>query len=143
MPPLEWLPLADEILLRDGARLSHFPLRHPGGSRGYRIDWPTRSLAYVTDTTARSNADYLRKIQGVDLLIHECYFPDHLADRAELTGHSCITPVAEVAKRAGVKRLVLVHVNPLTGDADPIGLETARAIFPKTDLGSDGQEIEF
>ena len=143
MPPIQWVPLAEQVTLGDGAQLTHFPLEHPGGSLGYRIDWPGRSLAYVTDTTARENADYLPHIQDVDLLIHECYFPDELADRAELTGHSCVTPVARIAASAGAKRLVLVHVNPLTGEEDPIGLEESRAIFAQTELGLDGLEIDF
>ena len=69
-------------------------------------------MAYVTDTTARDDADYIDKIRGVDLLIHECYFPDGWEDKAKLTGHSCISPVARVARAAGVGRMVLVHINP-------------------------------
>jgi ribonuclease BN (tRNA processing enzyme) len=142
-PPFEYRPLAKQIKLPDGALLTHFPLEHPGGALGYRIDWPDRSLAYVTDTTARADAPYIEKIRGVDVLIHECYFPDGWEDKAELTGHSCTTPVAEVARAADVGRLLLVHVNPLSTDDDPIGLDAARAIFPKTDIAEDGQAIEF
>ena len=40
-------------------------------------------------------------------------------------------------------RLILVHVNPLAGEADPVGLEVGRAIFPRTDLGCDLMEVEF
>jgi len=143
LPPFEWRPLAEKITLSDGAQLTHFPLKHPGGSRGYRLDWPDRSLAYVTDTTAAADSEYIERIRDVDLLVHECYFPDKYPDRADLTGHSCTTPVAEVAKAAGAKRMVLVHVNPLTGEHDPIHLETARAIFPNCELAVDGMEVEF
>ncbi len=144
MPPIQWQPLpAGPLKLPQHTTLTHFPLEHPGGSLGYRLDWPDRSMAYVTDTIARDGADYIEKIRGVDLLIHESYFPDGWEDRAELTGHSCISPVARVARAAGVGRMVLVHINPLAANDDAIGLDRARRIFPHTDIGTDRMEIEF
>ncbi|MCA9247842.1 MAG: MBL fold metallo-hydrolase [Planctomycetales bacterium] len=142
-PPIVWVSLEGDLQLADGARLSHIPLPHPGGSRGYRVDWPDRSLAYITDTTAADEACYVNFVRGVDLLVHECYFSDEHPERAALTGHSCTTPVARLAAAADVKRLVLVHVNPLTGAEDPIDLATARQVFPATELGVDGMEVEF
>ena len=88
-PPIEWQPLAGPLPLPHQGELTYFPLDHPGGSLGYRLDWPQRSLAYVTDTTAKDDAAYVDKIRGVDVLIHECYFPRRLGrprgtDRAQL-----------------------------------------------------------
>ena len=147
-PPFESRPLGDAFPLaasddRPEGRLTHFPLEHQGGSIGYRLDWPGRSMAYVTDTTADPQADYVEKIRGVDLLVHECYFPDANADWAEKTGHSCTTPVAQVARKAEVGRLILVHLNPLSVEDDPIDVDVAQAIFPKTQLGHDRMEVEF
>lgn len=142
-PPMELLPLKPREPLPGDGQLTYFPLVHQGISTGFRLDWPGHSMAYVTDTTASPSADYVEKIRGVDLLIHECYFPDEQAELALHTGHSHTTPVAQVARRAGVGRLVLVHINPLATKDDPIGLEVARAIFPATVLGEDGMELEF
>ena len=107
------------------------------------IEWANRSLAYVTDTTAELDAPYVEHIRGVDLLVHECHFPDGWEERAKLTGHSCTTPVARVAAAAGVGRLILVHINPLAEEEDPIGLEVARSVFPETEIGVDGMTIEI
>ena len=126
-----------------GGRVTWFPLVHPGGSTGFRLDWPERSLAYVTDTTADASADYLQRIRGVDLLLHECNFRDDQQDFARRTGHSFATAVAQVAAAANVGRLVLLHFNPLEESDDPVGLATMRAIFPATDLGADEMEVEF
>jgi len=142
-PAFQLLPLANEVPLPGGGKLTHFPLRHQGESRGYRLEWPGHSMAYVTDTTASADAAYTEAVRGVDLLVHECYFPDGWEDLAQRTGHSCTTPVAQLAQAAQVGRLVLVHVNPLATDDDPVGLETARAIFPRTELGEDLMELEF
>ncbi len=49
--PYEMRPLAGECPLLGGGKLKGFPLVHPGGSVGFRLDWPGHSLAYVTDTT--------------------------------------------------------------------------------------------
>ena len=124
--------------------MTYFPVEHPGGSVGYRIDWPDRSLAYVTDTTASADAGYIEQIRGVDLLLHECNFSDD-ADKAfvERTGHSRTTAVANLARAADVGRLVLVHLDPAVNAVDPIGLDVARKIFSRTDVAEDLSEIEF
>ena len=144
-PPYDTRPLRAEEPLPGGGQLTHFPLWHQGdgGSLGFRLDWPGHSMAYVTDTTAEAEADYVEKIRGVDLLLHECYYPDSNAQWAQRTGHSCTTPVAQVARKAKAGRLVLVHINPLSTEDDPIGLDTARAIFPNTEIGEDLMELEF
>jgi ribonuclease Z len=142
-PPFGFRPLEDRFTLAGGGRLTYFPLEHQGGSVGYRLDWPGHSMAYVTDTTADPDAAYVAKIRGVDLLVHECYFRDDQAEWARKVGHSHVTPVLQVAQRAAVKRLVLVHLNPLSTADDPIGLDAVRAIFPNTILGEDRMELEF
>lgn len=141
--PCEWRPIGASPLEINGASVTPFPLDHPGGSIGFRLDWPTRSLAYVTDTTAAADAPYVAHLQGVDLLIHECNFPDGQEEWAAKTGHSCTTPVAQVAAAARAKRLILTHFDPLADSPDPIGLASAQRIFPATELGYDGMEIEF
>ncbi len=124
-----------------GARVTTLLLPHPGGSLAYRLDWPDRSLAYVTDTTATlGTTDFVR---GVDLLVHECNFPDRLADLARRSGHSWTSAVTALAEDAGVKRLCLTHFNPLDDRADPAELEDAAVSFAGTLLAEDGMRIEF
>lgn len=142
-PPFDMKEIETVSQLPAGGKLTHFPLKHPGGSIGLRLDWPDRSMAYVTDTVAAKDADYVEKIRGVDLLVHECYFGDDMPDQAELTGHSCLTPVAEVAAAAEVGRLVLVHINPMMESDDELDIAGARKIFPHIEVGTDRMEIDF
>jgi ribonuclease BN (tRNA processing enzyme) len=142
-PPFDFRPLSDSVPLAGGGRLTHFPLQHHGGSTGYRLDWPGHSMAYVTDTVADEKAAYVAKIRGVDLLVHECYSADQEADWARKVGHSHTSAVARTAYQAGVKRLVLVHLNPLSTADDPVGLDVARDIFPNTILGADRMELKL
>ncbi|MBL8825734.1 MAG: MBL fold metallo-hydrolase [Planctomycetaceae bacterium] len=143
LPPCEFREIAPVTPLAQGGKLTTFPLEHPGGTLGFRLDWPDRSMAYVTDTVARPDAPYVEQIRGVDLLVHECYFADEHAEWAVKTGHSWTTAVAETARAAGVGRLVLVHVNPLDDRDDPVGVDVARKIFPRCELGRDEMVVEF
>ncbi len=145
LPPIDLRQFTPQrpVELGDGGRLSCFALKHPGGSLGFRLDWPDRSMAYVTDTTADVTADYVSKIAGVDLLVHECYFPDGQEHKALVTGHSCLTPVVAVARRAHVKQLALIHTNPLDLDGDSLNLIAARKIFPNILVPDDGDVVDF
>src|SRR4051794_30745195 len=70
-PPFRFAPLVESFALPGGGTLRHFPLMHPGGSIGFRLEWSGHSMAYITDTTAEVGANYVEKIRGVDLLVHE------------------------------------------------------------------------
>lgn len=137
----EWQALGAEPLEVGGARITHFSLEHPGGSVGYRLDWPERSLAYVTDTTAAPDAPYVEAIRGVDLLVHECNFRDEQVEWAEKTGHSYASAVGKVAAAAGVGRLVLVHFDSLASGDAPVDLGVVRREFERAELGFDGMEV--
>lgn len=140
--PCQYRPLVGPVPLAGGGKLTWFPLSHPGETVGFRLDWPGHSMAYVTDTVADPAADYVERIRGVDLLVHECNFTDDFREQALLTGHSHTTPVALAAQKAGAGRLLLVHLNPLIAD-DPAGLEVARKIFRQTTVAEDNMVVEF
>ncbi len=142
-PPFSSAPLVGPCALPRGGKLEPFPLVHPGGSLGFRLDWPDHSLAYVTDTTAAVGADYVAKIRGVDLLVHEAYFADDVDDLPASTGHSSLLRVVEVAKAANVGRLVIAHIDPQLENDQLFDLAAARRIFPETEIGADGMEFHF
>lgn len=142
-PNFEFQPIANQpAVLSDGSQLTAIPLKHPGGAHGFRIDWPDRSFAYVTDTTAHVESEYVNAIAGVDTLVHECYFPDGWEDKAALTGHSCLTPVAQVAAKANAKRLFLVHVNPLDESESPLDLDSVADVFRQIQVAQDQMVID-
>ena len=141
-PNFELRPLANKINLSSGYQLSTHDLSHPGGCHGFRLDGPASSLAYVTDTVADPNADYVPWLDGVDTLVHECYFPDGWEDRAQMTGHSCLTPVAQVAQQCRAKKLFLVHINPLNESSQPLDLGSVDSIFQPIVVASDQMVID-
>lgn len=140
LPDVNWCTMEVKDLLPGDGVITYFPLEHTIKCFGFRLDWPGHSLAYVTDTIARPESPYIEKIKGVNVLLHECYMPDSLSNVSEQLGHSHTSAVAQVAAEAQVKRLVLIHHNTL---GLKIGLASACEIFPETEIGFDGMEIEF
>lgn len=127
VPKVEWISLEslpNPFTLAEG-QVRWFPLEHPGGSVGYRLDWPQFSLAYVTDTTCRENSEYWHFLNDLDLLVHECNFTDSEQEFAEMTGHSHISPILKQFRRHRIDRLILTHLNPLADKDDPIELQQA------------------
>jgi ribonuclease BN (tRNA processing enzyme) len=142
-PVFRCAPLVASCDLMEGGRLTHFPLVHPGGSVGFRLDWPNHSMAYVTDTTADVHADYVERIRGVDLLVHEAYFAEDINNLPVNTGHSSLFRVAEVAAAANVGRLLIAHIDPQIDDDSMFDLAAARRHFANTEIGTDGSELQF
>lgn len=140
-PPFQMTPLAPQIEVGNGAIVTWRRQQHPGGSIGFRVSTQSGTFAYVTDTTADSDA--IEFVRDVDVLIHECYFHDRDADWAVKTGHSHTSQVARLAAGANVKRLYLTHIDPRNPGDDPVGLATARAIFANTHMAEDGLVIDL
>ncbi len=142
-PQFSLQPLTCPVSLPLSGTLTFFPLVHPGGSLGFRLDWPGHSLAYITDTTATKNAPYIDSIRGVDLLLHEAYFADNSNNLADITGHSDLMAVATLAAQVKPKRLVVVHIDPTRQALPPLDLSEAQKVFSRIELGRDGDEIAF
>jgi ribonuclease BN (tRNA processing enzyme) len=84
---------------------------------------------------------------GAGLLLHEAWYWDAdpgLGDipaelRPGYSAHSEATAVARLAAEAGVRRLVLVHLNPLAGEDSFAGMQKAAgAVFAPTEVCADG-----
>ncbi len=96
----------------------------------------------ITGDTRPCDATVSASIDA-DLLIHEATFADDEALRAVETGHSTAREAAQIALRAGARRLVLTHISArYSREAHELERE-AREVFPKTSIARDGTEIEL
>lgn len=101
---------------------------------------PGRKVVYAIDT--RPCRELIKLAQGADVLIHDSTLGDDLLERAIESGHSTPSEAAEVARKAGVKKLVLIHVSPRYHDASPL-LEQAKARFEDVVVAKDLMELEI
>lgn len=118
------------------------PQQHSDMSVSFRLD---DELVIATDT--RVDPEAVAFAEGAGLWLHESWY---WADDPGLTGvpealrqgyaaHSEATGVAGVAAEAGVGRLILVHLNPLAGEASYLPMrDAARRVFAHTDIVEDG-----
>jgi ribonuclease BN (tRNA processing enzyme) len=110
------------------------------GSASVRLTDPGGASAVVlTDTHASSGHASFCRDAGV--LLADSYFRSDQEDRARASAHSTPRLVAQLAKAAGVRRLLLIHVNPLEPQPETL-VEEARQVFPNTFLGRDEMRIE-
>jgi ribonuclease Z len=122
----------ESVTLDDGRVIS--PAELVGETR------PGRRVVITGDT--RPCASTLLAAQGADLLVHESTFGDEEAERAIETGHSTAREAAQVAKMAGVRKLVLTHVSArYTHDTSELEQE-ARSVFPNSRVAKDGLEVD-
>lgn len=122
----------ETVALADGRRVA--PEELVGRSR------PGRRVVYSGDT--RPCLPMIEAATGADLLVHEATFSEEERDRARETGHSTAREAAEVAVKAGVKRLVLTHLSARYSREAPELLEEAQAVFPETVIARDGMKVE-
>ncbi|MET1124171.1 MAG: ribonuclease Z [Archaeoglobaceae archaeon] len=99
-----------------------------------------RKIVYTGDT--RPCERTVEVAREADLLIHDASFTEDLKDWAIESGHSTAREAAEVARAAGVKKLVLTHISArYSKDATPL-LEEAKKVFESSVVAEDFMSLE-
>ena len=100
-------------------KVEAFPLNHPGGALGYRIETASgKKILYISDhePDLSSEKKLLSKIQGADLLIMDAQYLDHEYKKRRGWGHSSVASTVMLALKARVKHLILFHHDPEHSD---------------------------
>ena len=99
-----------------------------------------RKVVYTGDTKPCAEIEELAA--SADLLVHDATSAADLEEKANTYGHSSSRQAAEMAKKAGVKTLVLVHISPRYEETEQL-LKDAQDVFPNTILPKDLDELEI
>ena len=124
-----------------------FPLHHPQGAFGYRIESHGAVLVHASDREhghPKLDRVLIEHARDADVLIYDAqYTPDEYEQRRGW-GHSTWLEAARVAKEAGVKQLVLFHHDPSHDDECIARItEDARTEFRNTEAAREGMTIEL
>ena len=129
------LHAGDTVTLGD-VSLTAYTARHPVPALMYRLSDSSSSLCYTGDTNTTESLSVFAK--DADLLLADGLFTEQLW--AEGKPHLSAKLVAELARDAAAKKLVITHLNP---SIDPSALlKEARAIYPHAVLAKCGDEHE-
>jgi ribonuclease BN (tRNA processing enzyme) len=145
--PLKDLPFAVKII-EVPAALSQLPFKatvlpmvHSSFTLGIRLEIENKIITYCPDTGFCDNA--LTLAQNADLLIAECAYKSRQINQA--WPHLNPELAAEIAKRAGAKKLVLTHFdaqNYPDHESRATAEQIAREVFQASFSSRDGMEVE-
>ena len=96
---------------------------------------PGRKYAFCADT--KYDESLIPHIQDADMIYHETTYLDNLRERAEARFHSTSKQAAELAKKAGVKRLLIGHFSSKYDTLEEFEKE-AKEVFENTELALEG-----
>jgi phosphoribosyl 1,2-cyclic phosphodiesterase len=109
-----------EIIRSGDLCVRSFPLNHPQGACGYRVESNGAVIVFASDLEhGHPELDNVLRehAAGADVLIYDAqYTPDEYVSRRGW-GHSTWLEATKVAKDAGVKKLILFHHDPSHTDA--------------------------
>jgi phosphoribosyl 1,2-cyclic phosphodiesterase len=143
----EYHDLQGERIAAGEVRVHSFPLNHPQGACGYRIDSEGASIVHVSDHE-HGNAGIDRGIRdhasGADVLIYDAQYTPEEYGTKRGWGHSTYKEAVSVARDAGVKQLILFHHDPRHNDEFMLGLlQQAQQHFENTQLAQEGWTIRL
>jgi phosphoribosyl 1,2-cyclic phosphodiesterase len=149
---LRFVTLQDGGLAHMGkATVKAAELNHPGGALGFRVEHAGKSMVYATDFEHGTSADdrLVELARGVDLLVFDAqYTPAEYEGNGAMSkkgwGHSTYAIGAQLAKRAGAKKLALYHHAP---ERDDKGIQALTLLAKKLHKGAfaarEGLEISL
>jgi phosphoribosyl 1,2-cyclic phosphodiesterase len=122
-----------------------FPMNHPQGASGYRLERDGAVLVHASDLEhgdAKFERILLDHAQNADVLVYDAqYTPEEYAGK-QGWGHSTWKEAVRIAREAKVKKLILFHHDPGHDDFFMEQLvEQARSHFENTEAAIQGRQI--
>lgn len=138
-----------ETISLDDLTIETAPLNHPRIATGYRVTWKGRTAVYCTDTEHYQDGfdeNVLHLARNANLLIYDATYTNeeyyHPKSPKIGWGHSTWEMGLEIAKKAGVKQIVMYQHDPSHDDdfLDRIA-EKVESAFPNGLIASEGMIV--
>jgi ribonuclease Z len=101
---------------------------------------PGKKYAFCADT--RYDENMVQYINGADMIYHETTYHDNMREKAFERFHCTTKQAAEIAKKAGVKKLLIGHFSSKYSTLEQFESE-AREVFPNTEIAVEGSSFEI
>jgi len=134
-----------EIIVGD-AKVKSYRANHPDGCLAYRIEYGGKTIVYSTDTEHSDEIDesLCEAARDADVFIYDCNYTEEEYEIRRGWGHSTWVEGVKLAKKAGAKKLILWHHDPLHNDDFIDELQNkAREAFPDAHAAFEGMEIKL
>jgi phosphoribosyl 1,2-cyclic phosphodiesterase len=136
---------AREVHQVGSVTVRRFPLNHPQGATGYRLESDGAAIVHASDHEHGNSAHdrVLREVcSEADVLIYDAQYTPEEYDSRRGWGHSTWLEATSLARAARVKHLVLFHHDPSHSDEFLRRIrDQARAHFENTDVAREGWTI--
>ena len=100
-----------------------------------------RKICFIMDSAINKNMQLLAK--DADLLVIESTYSGELHELAKEHNHMTCKQVAELAKKSGVKKLILTHLSERYEKEPAVILNEAQKIFKNTSIARDLEAFEI
>jgi phosphoribosyl 1,2-cyclic phosphodiesterase len=129
----------------EGIEINTLRLKHPNGCVGYRVNYLSKAVCYLTDTEhtpGRTDEDLLAFVNGADMIVYDCTYTDAEFGHYRGYGHSTWEEGVRLCEAAGVKKLVIFHHRPGRDDDELRQIEAdAQARFAGAVVAGTGLEL--
>jgi|SRR5579863_5614620 len=126
-------------------RVGCFPMHHPQGATGFRVESPSRVVVYASDLepgNAAMDRIVRESAEGADALIYDSQFTPEEHEAHKGWGHSHWREAAAVARDARVEELILFHHDPSHTDQIMNQIQaSARKLFERTSAARESVEF--
>lgn len=136
------MQVADIIRVKNGESFTTAAGDEISNEKLTYIPYQPRSYAFCSDTMYSEKI--INIVQGVDLLYHEATFLNNMVDMAHHTSHSTTAEAGLIARKAGVKRLLIGHFSSRYDNSMIIQFQKeVRHVFPDSETVQEGKTYEL
>jgi phosphoribosyl 1,2-cyclic phosphodiesterase len=138
----EYIQIDHRPFTLDDITVRPFPLNHPQGAWGYRLESDGATIVHASDVEhghPELDSVLRQHARGADILIYDAQYTEAEYRVKRGWGHSTWMEATRIAREAGVTQLILFHHDPAHDDDTMREIVSeARQHFQNTDAAREG-----